>query len=197
MEAQRIIIARIAAGWRPITPQGRGGQLPIQEPVVDIPGTPADWDAKLPPPWDMGAMDLTCSSGLSLRDAGDPVDLPAALADSTLPCPAANLGAALLSDRGPWTAAESTLGHSGSVTPPAPLKRRRRAPPAAAPIIEDSALVLSSSEEEAVVPPPPSVRSQYTLLSNMLSGITHIAEIGSGSSTKSLSWSLGFTHVHN
>ena len=118
-------------------------------------------------------MDLTCSSGLSLRDAEDPDDQPAALAGSTPSGPATILGSALLTDHGPWSAAESASGHSGVATPPVPPKRRRRLPPDdPGPISHESVPpVLSSSDEEAVVPLPPSVRNQYTLLTNMLSGI--------------------------
>ena len=43
--AQRMIILEAARGWRPLPPPGTGGgQQPLKEPVVALPGPPLDWD---------------------------------------------------------------------------------------------------------------------------------------------------------
>ena len=42
LDAQRLIIEQTASGWRPMTPQARGGQAPLEEPYTDIPGPPLD-----------------------------------------------------------------------------------------------------------------------------------------------------------
>ena len=49
LEAQKLIIENVAQGWRPATPQSRGVQTPLAEPLVALPGPPEQWDMQLIP----------------------------------------------------------------------------------------------------------------------------------------------------
>ena len=44
LATQRTIILRSALGWRPMTPQARGGKKHLIEPSVSLPGPPDDWN---------------------------------------------------------------------------------------------------------------------------------------------------------
>ena len=76
LQGQLCIIQKLSEGWRPLTPQARGGQAPIREPVVAVPGPADDWEAQLFPPFPFRCIDCGCSLELSIchdRDVNRPL----------------------------------------------------------------------------------------------------------------------------
>ena len=71
LQAQRCIILKAAQGWRPLTPQARGGQKPIDEPRVALPGPPDDWDT--PPQRVLATNRIDVASLLDLELGWEPV----------------------------------------------------------------------------------------------------------------------------
>ena len=68
LAGQLCIVQRLADGWRPLTPQARGGQAPLKEPAVTLLGPAMDWEAPVFPPLALRGVACSCSPSLSIAN---------------------------------------------------------------------------------------------------------------------------------
>ena len=163
LEGQIRIITRMAEGWRPMTPQARGGQSPLAEPHVDLEDPAVDWEAPVFPPMPLRGIDCKCSPLLSIQFG------PAnnrTLADNIAPLviavpPAAGMLAA---------------------------KVRRIDS-----LVVDTAAEVDSDPEAPLIAEAPLDFTSFCFVANSLSGIAHMAGVTDGPAPKAspLPWRDG------
>ena len=69
-----MIIHQAASGWRPMAPQARGGQAPLEEPQTDIPGPPLVWEAPAVPALSFRTIGVRSGHDWNLQEANDSFD---------------------------------------------------------------------------------------------------------------------------
>ena len=148
---------------RPLTPQARGGQSPIQELAVSLPGPAVDWEAPLFPPFPLRCINCVCSSALTI-----------------------------LHDRGfgrPLVDCIEPLDLTGHVVFLEPSAKARRVETMDLDVPNED----DSDHESAVVSAVPQEFDSYCLVANSLSGIAHMAGVAAGPSSKTAQLPLDFS----
>lgn len=201
LEAQRQIIENATASWRPLTPQGHGGQSHLVEADVHLPVSPQDWDAPVLPPFVDRSISISCSNPwriLGDTDADSKVSNPQT--DHTTDAPTA-LGNALELGSGPWNAASKACFRSDvlrrkrprTADPPTPVAEEQDELPVTVPSNQEA----TSSDEEPPAPVLlPIADGSFGILPNRLSGVSHIVQAVDSPTDKTLRWGRGETLQH-
>ena len=184
LDAQRMIIHQAADGWRPMTPQARGGQAPLAEPPTDIPGPPLDWDAPVVPALGYRTIGVRSGYDWNLRENCDEVrlDSSASDADSLLEKPSSK----------PWT-------NSPAAIPETPLTGHNLELSSAPSQIEATEVSDTDSDSESLLADEATITSEtsWCFLTNKSSGVSHVAHTLYAAEPRALAipFGAGSTHV--
>ena len=179
LEAQRIIIEHAANGWRPVTPQSRGGQAPLIEPDTRLPGPAENWDAPVVPALAFRTIQAKSIVDMSFIETDPGSDLVLSVAGSSS-------GSLDKLSLGPWAAA--TQAATRTEAAPSTLIDEKPDP-------MDNGPDVDSSDVE----PPGNENAQledWCYRTNKFSGTCHLAQVLSQAGPKTLEMFYGPSGTH-
>ena len=160
LNAQRTIIHQAASGWRPRTPQARGGQAPLAEPPTETPGPPLDWEARVVPASSFRTLGVRSGHDWNLRESHDNATWDGTATDAEHLLEKPSLG--------PWV----NLPAAAPVQPLVGPKLDSTIAPLDAEASDHDSESTASEAEEAEIPDAAS----WCFLTNKYSGVSHVAQ---------------------